>query len=79
MPRLAVLYALGHEKRVNEEGFSESPMNTEDMLKFFENWQDQPAHEDIPSEPALNEGARVQIRSIILGAEFVVDCPNDAE
>lgn len=79
MPRLAVLYALGHEKRVNEEGFSESPMNTEDMLKFFENWQDQPAHEDIPSEPALNEGSRVQIRSIILGAEFVVDCPNDAE
>lgn len=79
MPRLAVLYALGHERRVNEEGFSKSPMNTEDMLKFFENWQDQPAHEDIPSEPALNEGGRVQIRSVILGAEFVVDCPNDTD
>lgn len=77
MPRLAVLYALGHEKRVNEEGFAESPKNTKDMLDFFERWQDQPAREDLPSEPALNEGPRATIRSIILGAEFVVDCPND--
>ena len=78
MPRLAVLYALGHEKRVNEEGFAESPKNTNDMLEFFERWQDQPAREDLPSEPSLNEGPRALVRSIILGAEFVVDCPNDA-
>lgn len=78
MPRLAVLYALGHEKRVNEEGFAESPKNTKDMLEFFERWQDQPAREDLPSEPSLNEGPRALVRSIILGAEFVVDCPNDA-
>lgn len=77
MPRLAVLYALGHEKRVNEEGFAESPKNTKDLLDFFERWQDQPAHEDLPSEPSLNEGPRALVRSIILGAEFVVDCPND--
>ncbi|HRQ59654.1 MAG TPA: hypothetical protein PLN31_19730 [Azoarcus taiwanensis] len=78
MPRLAVLYALGHEKRVNEEWFAESPKNTKDMLEFFERWQDQPAREDLPSEPSLNEGPRTLVRSIILGAEFVVDCPNDA-
>lgn len=78
MPRLAVLYALGHEKLVNEEGLAESPKNTNDMLEFFERWQDQPAREDLPSEPSLNEGARAMIHSIILGAEFVVDCPNDA-
>lgn len=77
MPRLAVLYALGHEKRVTEEGFAESPKNTKDMLEFFERWQDQPAREDLPSEPLLNEGPRALVRSIILGAEFVVDCPND--
>lgn len=77
MPRLAVLYALGHEKRVNEEGFAESPKNSNDMLEFFERWQDQPAREDLPSEPLLNEGARAMVHSIILGAEFVVDCPND--
>lgn len=78
MPRLAILYALGHEKRVNEELFAESPKNTNDMLEFFERWQDQPAREDLPSEPSLNEGVHAMVRSIILGAEFVVDCPNDA-
>ncbi len=78
MPRLAVLYALGHEKRVNEECFAEAPKNPKDMLDFFERWQDQPAREDLPSEPSLNEGARAMVRSIILGAEFVIDCPNDA-
>lgn len=78
MPRLAVLYALGHERRVNEEWFAESPKNTKDMLEFFERWQDQPAREDLPGEPSLNEGPRTLVRSIILGAEFVVDCPNDA-
>ncbi|MBL8535466.1 MAG: hypothetical protein JNL33_16580 [Betaproteobacteria bacterium] len=78
MPRLAVLYALGHERRVNEEGFADSPMNTRDMREFFERWQYQPAREDLPSEPSLNEGPRTPVRSIILGAEFVVDCPNDA-
>jgi len=77
MPRLAVLYALGHEKRVNEEGFAESPKSPKDMLEFFERWQDQPARDDLPGEPSLNEGPRALVRSIILGAEFVVDCPND--
>jgi hypothetical protein len=77
MPRLAVLYALGHEKRVNEEGFAESPKNTKDMLDLFERWQDQAAREDLPGEPSLNDGPRAMVRSIILGAEFVVDCPTD--
>lgn len=77
IPRLAVLYALGHEKRVNEEGFDEAPKSPKEMLDFFERWQDQPAREDLPSEPLLNEGPRTLLRSIILGAEFVVDCPND--
>ncbi|MCW5643946.1 MAG: hypothetical protein KIT63_17740 [Rhodoferax sp.] len=77
MPRLAVLYALGHEKRVNEESFAELPKSPTDMLDFFERWQDQPAREDLPSEPSLNEGPSALVRSIILGAEFVVDCPND--
>lgn len=77
MPRLAVLYALGHEEQVNNEGFAEAPKNPKEMLDFFERWQDQPAREDIPSEPSLGEGARAIVRSIILGAEFVIDCPND--
>lgn len=77
MPRLAVLYALGHEKRINKECFAESHKNSKDMLSFFELWQDLPAHEDLSSEPSLNDGPRTMIRSTILGAEFLVDFPND--
>ncbi|WP_374661823.1 hypothetical protein [Inhella sp.] len=77
-PRIAVLYALGHERRVNEEGFADSPKSTKEMTEFFERWNDQPAREDLPSTPTLNEGPRTTLSSIILGAEFLIDCPNDA-
>lgn len=78
IPRTAVLYALGHEKRVNEEAFPEEPRTPAELRDFFEKWQDQPAHQDMPAEPALNEGPRTTLRSVILGAEFVIDCPNDS-
>ncbi len=77
VPRTAVLYALGHEKRVNEEAFPKEPQTPAELRDFFEKWQDQPARQDIPAEPALNEGPRTKLRSVILGAEFVIDCPND--
>jgi hypothetical protein len=77
IPRTAVLYALGHEKRVNQEDYPDEPKTPAELLDFFEKWQDQPARQDIPAMPALNEGPRTTLRSIILGAEFVIDCPND--
>lgn len=77
VPRTAVLYALGHEKRVNEESFPDGPKNPTELCDFFEKWQDQPARQDIPAEPTLNEGPRTTLRSVILGAEFVIDCPNE--
>lgn len=76
-PRTALLYALGHEKRVNEEAFPNEPQTPAELHCFFEKWQDQPARKDMPTEPALNEGPRTTLRSVILGAEFVIDCPND--
>jgi len=77
LPRLAALYALGHEERVNEEGFADAPKSPKEMLDFFEQLQDQLSSEGLPEEPFLNEGPRALLRSIILGTEFVVDCPND--
>jgi hypothetical protein len=77
LPRTAVLYALGHEKRVNEEAFSKGPQTPAELRNFFEKWWDQPARLDIPTEPTLNEGPRTTLRSVILGTEFVIDCPND--
>jgi hypothetical protein len=77
MPRFAVLYVLGHEKRINKECFADSPKDSTDMLEFFERWQDQPARDDLPSEPTLNETSRALLRTIILGSEIQIDCPND--
>lgn len=77
IPRTVVLYALGHEKRVNEEDFPKEPKTSAELRDFFEKWQDQLARQDMPTEPALNEGPRTTLRSVILGAEFVIDCPND--
>lgn len=77
IPRTAVLYALGHEKRVNEEAFPKDPKSPAELRDFFEKWQSQPAAQEMPTEPTLNEGPRTTLRSIILGAEFVIDCPND--
>lgn len=77
VPRTAVLYALGHEKRVNEEAFPDGPQTPAELRDFFVKWQDQPARQDMPAEPVLNEGPRTTLRSVILGAEFVIDCPND--
>ncbi|WP_291994642.1 hypothetical protein [Candidatus Accumulibacter sp. ACC003] len=77
IPRTAVLYALGHEKRVNEEDFPEEPKTSAELRDFFEKWQDQPARQDMAAQPVLNEGFRTSLRSIILGAEFVIDCPNE--
>jgi hypothetical protein len=78
-PRLAILYALGHEELVNEEGFADSPRDSKELLKFFELLHDQPVREQLPSEPSLNNGLRVQLRSIVLGAEFVIDSPNNVK
>lgn len=77
IPRTAVLYSLGHEKRVNEEDFPNESKSPIELREFFEKWQDQSARQDITTEPVLNEGTRTTLRSIILGAEFIIDCPND--
>ncbi len=77
IPRTAVLYALGHEERVNKEAFSGELKTPDELRDFFKKWQDMSALHDMVVEPILNEGPRTTLRSIILGAEFVIDCPND--
>lgn len=75
--RLALLFVLGHEKRIKTEGYFKPERSAEELQQFFEAWQDQPAASDIPSHPTLNDGPRTSLRSVILGAEFIVDTPTD--
>jgi hypothetical protein len=73
--RLALLFALGHEKRIYEEKYFNPDVDREELQNFFEAWQDQPAASDVPSLPTLNEGTKTSLKSVILGAEFVVVTP----
>lgn len=74
--RLALLYALGHEKRIHAEEYFQHDVDSEELQRFFENWQGQPAAADLPAQPILIGGAKTSLRSIILGAEFVVVTPS---
>ena len=74
--RMALLFALGHEKRILAEGYFSPGMGKDELQKFFESWQDQPASADIPRCATLLEGSKTTLRSIVLGAEFVVVAPS---
>ncbi|MBK8284426.1 MAG: hypothetical protein IPK97_05830 [Ahniella sp.] len=77
MARLAVLYALGHEEQIQLDAFSDDPQGPVDLLKFFEQWHDQPAREDLPAQPMLSDSPVMELRSMILGSEIVVSGPNE--
>ena len=74
--RLALLWALGHQKAIEEEGYFPSSTPPEEVQRFFENWHDQPAAEQIAKRPLTLAGDRVRLESVVLGAVFAVDCPN---
>lgn len=74
--RLALLYALGHEKRINTEKYFQPEMGPEEIRLFFEKWQEQPATSDLPEQATLIGGDKTTLRSVILGAEFLVVTPS---
>ncbi|MFY9328424.1 MAG: hypothetical protein WAO76_10460, partial [Georgfuchsia sp.] len=74
--RLALLYALGHEKRIYAEKYFPPEKNSEELLNFFEKWQVQPASADLPGQASLIGRDKTTLRSVILGAEFLVVTPS---
>jgi hypothetical protein len=76
--RMALLFALGHEEVLRDEGYIPAGEGPDAVQTFFERWQDQPAAEDIPPQPVLMGGAISILKSTILGSELVVETPNNA-
>ena len=73
-----LLFVLGHEQVLRDEGnifVSEDPDADQE---FFERWQDQPAADDISPQPILIDGETSLLKSTILGAEVVMETPNNA-
>ncbi len=75
--RMALLFALGHEQILREEGYITVNQDTEAVQTFFEKWQGQPATEDISPRPMLVDGKTSLLKSTILGSELVVETPNN--
>ena len=75
--RIALLFVLGHEQALREEGFFGDGMDARTVKRFFEQWQDQPAAKDITSQPMLVVGETSMLKSTILGSKFVVETPNN--
>jgi len=77
MARMALLFALGYEHALRDEGYIPLSEDATAVQTMFERWQDQPAAKDIPSEPLLVNGAASFLKSTILGSELVVETPNN--
>jgi hypothetical protein len=75
--RMALLFALGHEPALREEGWIPASENSKAVQTFFESWQDQPAAKDISPQPLLVDGATSMLASTILGSEIVLETPNN--
>ena len=76
--RMALLFALGHEQSLRNEGYISSSEDSNAVQNFFERCQDCPAAKDISSHPVLADGTHCLLKSIILGVELVVETPNSA-
>ena len=77
LARMALLFALGHEQGLRDEGYISASEDSDAVQTLFESWQDQPAAEDIPPQPELGDGPTCFLKAIILGSELVVETPNN--
>ena len=75
--RVVLLFVLGHEQILREERFFPADESIDAIQAYFEQWQDQPAGEHIPSQPMLVDGKPTVLKSTILGSEIVVETPNN--
>jgi hypothetical protein len=76
--RMALLFALGHEQALRDEGYIPADEGPSSVQTSFELWQDQPASKDIPPRPVLVDGATSLLKSTILGSELVLQTANNA-
>lgn len=75
--QMALLFALGYEQRLIDDGWIPQGQTIEDLRKMFEKTSDQPAKKDLPDKPELMFGPRVTLRSRVLGCEISAESPNE--
>ena len=76
MSRMAVLYALGYEDRLRDEGYMSEEDNAEIVNESFKVWCMQPGLKDLP-DPEFLDKQDVELHSTILGCEISVTVSNE--
>lgn len=74
--RMALLFALGQEQCLSDEGFIPDSETQDDVQKFFEAYLKQPVVDEISADPILSYGETSEFCSTILGSKIVLTTLN---
>ena len=74
---LTQLYALGHEDYLRSQGVIPENETPESLRALFFKGYTQPAYNDLPEQPQLQDGEKVTLRSFVLGCEVTVQAANN--
>ena len=72
---IALIYALGQEEQLGDEGYREA-WGDEEPHTVFLKWRDQPAARDLPEKPSLYVERKVTLTSPLLGCQIAVESEN---
>lgn len=79
LSRMALLYALGYEDRLREEGTIPAEESHEGLRETFTKWITQPSATDLPAKPNFPIEDEVLLRSSVLGCQVTARVANEAE
>ncbi len=72
----ALLYGLGHEEVLREEGLFTSQDSKSDVLNFFVRLRDQPASSDLPDKPIFHAQRQTLYVTILMGCRVEISVQN---
>ncbi len=75
--RMALLFLLGHEDTLRQEGWVPSEVTPEDFKELFEHWALFGNDMELPDHPSYLLNNEVVLRSRILGCELNITCANN--
>jgi hypothetical protein len=75
--RMALLYALGYEGQLREEGWIPEEESEDSVKEFFWRWFNQPAKTDLLPYPDTTVSTKITLRSFVLGAEVIGTAANE--
>ena len=74
--RVALMYALGYEETIREEGIF-AGQTSEEVWDDLQRMLNQPGSEDLPDTPKFLNKQRTTLRSSVLGCDVTVHTPNE--